>query len=695
MNGPLADATRALADRVDRLVDDLTTGSRDAETVAKDALGELSDLLEELRVAGEELEVRNEELAATSRELEQERRAFQRQTTDRAFALVTTDARGRILHADAATASLLGVAPPFLRGKPLAVYVRPSDQPELYRTLERLDLDGPPQPLELGLRPRLGPELLAGLSVTTASRPSGAAELRWAIQTEERADRLDEDRSTSQYQSLSTRFQGILDAASDAIVSIDERQRIVLFNRAAEQLFARRSEHVLGRPLREILPVEVRDHHDDLVRGFADGPAERLELGDRPMLRVRRPDGGEIPVEITVSKVKMGAEQVMTAIVRDVTRRRELEQQLVQHAKLETLGRLAGGISHDFNNILSIIRGHLELLADETGLSPGAERRLLAIDAAAQRAAALVGNLTAFAGPGRAAPESLHVNAALEDLGGLLAELIGSNVALELRLEAEPDLVAIDLTELEQVVLNLVLNACDALAAGGGHVTVHTWTERGHLLLEVADDGRGIDPQTLERVFEPFFSTQPTGSGLGLATVKGIVERSAGDIDVASVPGAGSTFTIRLPLVPGSEATAVSTGPIGADEQTATAAADTGARILLVDDELELRDLAADLLTVRGYSVRTAASADDALAALDADPDVDLLVTDVVMPGGDGFSLAAQVTARWPGVRLLFISAHSDQEPGVRLPDLADVPLLRKPFTGDQLVDAVHDRLAR
>jgi CheY-like chemotaxis protein len=366
--------------------------------------------------------------------------------------------------------------------------------------------------------------------------------------------------------------------------------------------------------------------------------------------------------------------QGVLGVTNDVTERRRLEGELRQSQKMEAIGRLAGGVAHDFNNLLLAINGYAGLLSDAL-----ADQRLKGfageIRSAGERAAALTHQLLAFSRRQVLQPRILNLNDAAREIESMLRRLIGEGVRVNFDLD--PDLLDVeaDPSQIGQVLLNLAVNARDAMN-GSGELTVSTRNDGREVVLEVQDTGEGMDEETEGRVFEPFFTTKDVGSGtgLGLSTVYGIVTQSGGTITIRSAPGLGSTFAIRLPAVEGERAVAL------APEPEATRGAE---RILVVDDERVVRELLAQMLRDQGYDVSVAGSAREARAL---ESRWDLLVTDVVMPETDGVELARQIDAR----DVLFISGY-DQEALVR----ADSSFLQKPFSGDDLARTVRALLDR
>jgi signal transduction histidine kinase len=352
----------------------------------------------------------------------------------------------------------------------------------------------------------------------------------------------------------------------------------------------------------------------------------------------------------------------------------ETSEQLRQSQKMDAIGRLAGGVAHDFNNLLLAINGYAEFLSDSL-----TDERLKGfaneIRSAGERAAALTHQLLAFSRRQVLQPRILNLNDAVDEIELMLRRLIGADITIEFDLDPQLRNVEADPSQIGQVLLNLTVNARDAMG-GSGRLVVSTRNDGEHVLLEVADTGEGMDEETRGRIFEPFFTTKEVGAGtgLGLSTVYGIVAQSGGEISVRSAPTEGATFTVRLPAAAGE--------PVIADGQPA-APARGAERILVVDDERVVRDLLAQMLREQGYDVSVAGSAREARAL---ERSWDLLITDVVMPETDGVKLAQQIDAR----HVLFISGY-DQEALVH----ADAFFLQKPFSRDDLAQTVRALLDR
>jgi two-component system cell cycle sensor histidine kinase/response regulator CckA len=391
----------------------------------------------------------------------------------------------------------------------------------------------------------------------------------------------------------------------------------------------------------------------------------------------------------------------LQGVMFDVTERRLLAEQLMQAQKVEAIGQLAGGIAHDFNNLLTAITGYAELLLHRLGDNHRFAREITEILRAAERATRLTGKLLAFSRRQQLDPQNLDLNALLIDLDHLLRRLIGERFQLELSLASGPVMVRAEPTQLEQVVLNLVVNARDAMQEGGlvriatsprrveaaGRSAVAGLLAGDYVELSVMDTGSGMDAQTRRRLFEPFFTTKPVGqgTGLGLAMAYGIVQQSGGTILVDSEPGKGSTFRILLPLS-------------GEEAETRSSRAGTLSlpggreRILLVEDDPAVRDFAVSLLADLGYQVTAASDGIEARAIVEREGlnGYELLLTDVVMPRLGGAALAQELRERDPGLAVLFVSGYARNDSQVAALLGPRCLYLQKPFTPAVLAAALR-----
>ena len=421
--------------------------------------------------------------------------------------------------------------------------------------------------------------------------------------------------------------------------------------------------------------------------------------------RVSQPGGAVVWVAARGWPVRDagGAVYRVAGVAEDITQRRRLEEEFRQVQKLEAVGRLAGGVAHDFNNLLTVINGYSELALRQVELDSPVRSPLEEVQRAGQRAADLTRQLLAFSRRQVLQPKVLDLGALLAGTEKMLRRLIGEDIQLAVAAAPRLRRVFADPGQLEQVVMNLVLNARDAMPEGG---TISLETADvdlpaaaaeavgvppgGYVILRVIDTGHGMDPETQARIFEPFFTTKEAGkgTGLGLSTVYGIVRQSDGAVVCHSEPGKGASFSIYLPRV---AAPVEAQAPAGASESPGGRE-----RILLVEDEAAVREIARELLAAAGYRVQVAANAQQALAlAASSSEPQDLLLTDMVLPGLTGPQLAERLSASYPGLRVLFTSGYAAEAlgRGTNLP--ARMDLLPKPFTRDILLRRVRAALDR
>jgi PAS domain S-box-containing protein len=466
-----------------------------------------------------------------------------------------------------------------------------------------------------------------------------------------------------------------------------------------------RVEEILGYPLERWLEPGFWGsilHPDDreLVSLQSQAP---LTAGERHELeyRLEARDGRTVRVRDSMRVVlsQEGGQTVrLRGVITDITDQRELEARLLQSQKMEAVGQLAGGIAHDFNNLLTVIAGYADRLLDRAE-DEVARLELRQIRDASDRATSLIGQLLAFS---RRAPQRVELvdpNSLVRELEGMISRLIGEHIAVTVRTSTGLDVVKVDRRQLEQVVLNLVVNARDAMPTGGEirietapvEVNEETARERGvvagpHVMLIVSDTGTGMSEETLARVFEPFFTTKPQGkgTGLGLSTVYGIVEAAGGYVTIESELGRGTDVAVRLPSAVMQEEPA--SEPTGGPGTLAT--------ILLVEDETAVRGLARLILEEAHYDVVEARGGQEALTLVEQlGSRFDLLLTDVVMPDVGGPEVAARLRARRPDAKVVFMSGYADSALYRQGLAETDALLLRKPFTPETLVGRVEDAL--
>ncbi len=376
----------------------------------------------------------------------------------------------------------------------------------------------------------------------------------------------------------------------------------------------------------------------------------------------------------------------------DITDRKLLERELLHAQKLESLGRLAGGVAHDFNNLLMVISGYSDMLLSEGELPEGVQSALAEIRNAGRRGAELTGQLLAFSRKQHGRPRILDVNLLIRESLPMLERLIGADITLVVRLQDAPWNIKADPGQLHQVLMNLVMNAREAMP-GGGTLTVDTsnfaGAEGNYLLLEIGDTGHGMDAATRQHLFEPFFTTKRgnSGTGLGLATVFGVVTQAGGHLSVRSEPGAGATFSLYFPQAAG--AAPAPPEPVEASPLTR----ETGA-VLVVEDQPEVRRLACRIVRDLGFHVLEAADGRQALSAAEhyRGP-IRLMLTDMVMPGMNGKELAERLAELRPDTRVVFMSGYTDRLPGADGVLDASIVYLQKPFHAQTLSAAIRRAL--
>ncbi|HSS41032.1 MAG TPA: ATP-binding protein [Solirubrobacterales bacterium] len=502
----------------------------------------------------------------------------------------------------------------------------------------------------------------------------------------------------------SSTFEQFLDFVPDAILGVDRDGEIVLVNREAEKLFGFSREQLVGEPLELLVPHRFRDRHPDHRAAYFREPQTR-PMGAGVELYARRRDGTEFPAEISLSSLSLNGETIATAAIRDLSDRAEserekaLQRQLDRARRLESVGQLAGGIAHDFNNILGVIMNYAEFVADELEASSQAHEDVEEIRRAAERAASLTRQLLIFSRREIANPEILYLRDVIKEVQNLLHRALGERIDLRTRYSEEKIPVEIDSGQLEQVLVNLAVNARDAMPEGGRllievdqveldeeYTYMHPDTEPGdYARLKVSDTGTGMDAETVERVFEPFFTTKEEGTGLGLATVYGIVTGAGGRIDVYSEPGIGTTMKVHLPI---SE-----TDPEGESGKRAARPHGHGEVVLVVEDEPEVRRMAERILTKAGYSVIGTSKGAEAVQICEneAQP-IDLLLTDVIMPGMLGTELVEAMREQRPELRVVYMSGYSHE---VLAPQTAlgngESSFLEKPFSAEALLRTIDD----
>ncbi|MEP7050226.1 MAG: PAS domain S-box protein, partial [Pseudomonadota bacterium] len=498
----------------------------------------------------------------------------------------------------------------------------------------------------------------------------------------------------------------IVESANDAILSKQLDGVISSWNGAAERMFGYTANEAVGKAITLIIPADRLHEEVEFDQRVTAG--ERVNSYETVR---RRKDGTEVPVSLSLAPVLDGAGKVVgvSKTARDLSAQRaatealqRTEDQLRQAQKMEAIGRFAGGIAHDFNNSLSVILSYCDLIAGDLEPAHPAAADIEEVRKATLSAADLTRQLLVFSRQQVIAPKALDLNLTVRSMDKMLRRILGEDVDLVSQLAADLGHVLVDPGNIEQVIMNLVVNARDAMPTGGqltietanveldsAYGVLHLGSNPGpHVLLAVSDTGIGMDRQTQARIFEPFFTTKEVGkgTGLGLSTVFGIAQQAGGSVWVYSEPARGTTFKVYLPRVAPVAALSHAPGP--------SVVAHGGETVLLAEDQEQVRNVAHGILQRRGYRVIVASSAGEALLLAEAHPGpIELLLTDVVMPHQSGAELAKRLAVTRPDTKVLFMSGYTDDSV-IRHGVLeSGVSFLQKPFTPESLAKKVREVL--
>ena len=517
---------------------------------------------------------------------------------------------------------------------------------------------------------------------------------RYIVQPlEERAQAMDD--MAASLARLTRQNRLLLECAGEGVLGLDLTGRVLFANPAAARLTGYAAEELVGRPLHDLFhPPQpgVSPHTCETCPLLAarDGSVHRVTADF-----FLRKDGTRFPVDGTSSPIRESGEIIGLGLMfADVSERRGLEEQFRQSQKMEAIGRLAGGLAHDFNNIITVISGFAGILRDRVPVA--AQEEVDEILRAAGQAATLTRQLLVFSRQEPSSPQLMDLNATVSQMERMLRRVLGEDVQLATALAPTLGLVRMDAGQIEQVLMNLAVNARDAMPRGGrltletGDVELHEEMPFGplgarsgaYVVIAVTDTGCGMDESTRARIFEPFFSTKEhhRGTGLGLSIVYGVVKQSGGEIYVHSSPGQGTTFKIYLPRAEGQ----LKSAPV---EHQAPPGTET---VLLVEDDASTAKVIRRVLQARGYEVLEARGGEEALELLDARGAVDLLITDLVLPGMSGSDLAGLVAVKRPQLKVLFISGYTDRAVMERIGLGPGAAYLQKPFTPVALASAVR-----
>jgi PAS domain S-box-containing protein len=630
---------------------------------------------------------RNKTRAALTQEIEERRRIFE---TSQDLILVT-DRKGNFVQVSPSSAAILGFQPQEMIGRSAVEFIHPDD------------LDATRVEMRMARRGRV----MRNFESRYVHKDGRIVVLSWMGVWSEPVQRhffigRDMTASRTAQQALLESEQmarGIVDTALDAFVQMDETGIIVDWNRQAEAIFGWSHAEAVDRPLGDlIVPEKHRARHKAGVTRFLLSGKSAI-LGTRLEIEAQRRDGREIRVELSVTALRRRSGYLFNGFMRDLTEKIAAEAQFRQVQKMDAVGQLTGGVAHDFNNILTVITGTIEILAEAVADRPQLAAIAKMIDEAATRGADLTQHLLAFARKQPLQPKETDINTLIVETAKLLRPTLGEHIEIESMLEADAWPALIDQNQLATALLNLALNARDAMPQGGkltletgnvhldeSYTSRHSEVPSGpYVMIAVSDTGRGMPAAIRDKVFEPFFTTKGPGkgTGLGLSMVYGFVKQSGGHIKIYSEEGHGTTIKIYLPRAAGYAQLASETplAPIGGGEES----------ILVVEDDKLVRDYVVAQLRSLGYRTTTAKNAAEAMVVIDSDEPIDLLFTDIIMPGAmNGRQLADEAMKRRPSLKVLFTSGYTENaivhhgrlDPGVLL--------LAKPYRKSDLARMVR-----
>ena len=629
-------------------------------------------------------------------------------------AIVAVDRDGTIVQVNFQTQSLFGYKREELIGQKVEILV-----PDSYRAahhLHRQSFAEAPKTrrmgadLELYGKRRNGSEFPVEISLSPVSTDNGMFVLS-AIRDISDRKRIAEElrraneelhrRTTEQLGEYRTRLVSIIDSSEDAIYGKDLDGIITSWNRGAEHIYGYTPDEIVGKHISILAPSDRKDEIPEILTRIAAGET----INHFESMRVAK-DGKALDVSISISPLRDAKGDIVgaSAIARDITAQKRAEGQLHQAQKMEAIGRLAGGVAHDFNNILGIVSACAEFLRDRVDPAAGASQYIENIKRATERGSSLTRQLLTFSRSSSVQPRILDLNERLRDVSKLLRPLMGDDVEILIVSKSPAAVVEADPGQLDQIVVNLAVNARDAMPRGGKFI-LETRSERfdedfagqnqnmpagKYVLLAVSDTGTGMDEATVARIFEPFFTTKETGkgTGLGLATVYGIVKQSAGHILVYSEPGHGTTFKIYLPSAD---------EKIGIESKAEVEKVSPqrhGTTILLVEDDDIMRGLTGQLLREHGYTVIDADDGKAALEWMESHPgSIDLLLTDVVMRRMSGPELVERLRPAHPDLNVVFMSGYTGELIAEREVLSRGITLLEKPFSRTALLNTIHKTL--
>ena len=545
-----------------------------------------------------------------------------------------------------------------------------------------------------------------GRAISTVSRwvPSQGKEATVPLIVQTDNDISELNRSQAGLAEREAHLRSILDTVPDAMVVIDDTGVIGSFSAAAGRLFGYAADEVLGKNVRMLMPQPDRDAHDGYLSHYIR-TGERRIIGYGRVVTGIRKDGTTFPMELSVGEATANGKRIFTGFIRDLTNRQRIEEELRQSQKMEAVGQLTGGIAHDFNNLLTVISGNLEMM--EPRLKDETLRALLReAQEATDDGAELTSQLLAFGRRQPLNPKPVDVAQHVSTFSELLRRTLGETIELRSVINGTPGQAMVDASQLQNALLNLALNARDAMSRGGRLTVEITRTSLdrdyaqmypevrtgNYVLISVTDTGCGMTNEVRRHAFEPFFTTKGVGSGtgLGLSMVYGFVKQSGGHVQLYSEPGQGTSVRLFLPAFTEGDDVAIAVEAASSADHEIPMGRET---ILVVEDDARVRRVAIMRLSNAGYTVLEAANGSDALEMLSAHPEIELLFTDIIMPGGmTGDELAKHARALRPDIKVLFTSGYA--EPSIAGRELTERgSWLKKPYSARELATRLRELL--
>ncbi len=676
---------------------------------------EVKRLLHDLQVHQVELEMQNEELRKTQRDLETSRDRYSQLYNQAPVGYLTIDANGIILQANQTIAQMLSVDPGDMPRKPFSSFIDPTDRDVFFARFRAFYKRPSDKSMEIRLICRGGPLLHAKLEGRVMEPPGaqprreGETGLLLVSVTDITERVMAEEALRQNEENLSITLQSI----GDAVITTDVNENVTRMNAVAEALTGWSLGEALGKPVRQafhIVSAETREEVDSPVtKALREGCI--VGLANHTILIGR--DGSERQIADSGAPIRNAHDDIVGVVLvfRDVTAQVKLEEQYRQAQKMEAVGQLAGGVAHDFNNLLQVIFGHIEMALDEVSPLSPVHSDLVQVRQAANRAATLVRQLLAFSRRQAMSIQKLDLNEAISNVIKMLGRVIGEHITLDFLPGHGLHMVNADSSQIEQMLLNLCINARDAMPEGG-RITIETrsilndrgfqeqnpWARESHyIMVTFSDTGPGIPVDLQQHVFEPFFTTKEVGkgTGLGLAMVYGIVKQHEGMIYLESTPAKGAVFHIFFPAAGLSLPVRQGSEEVSTRDFVAPPPPSGGTTILLAEDDPMVRDLAHQILSKAGYRVMVARDGQEALDIFDRHTqEIDLALIDVIMPKVSGRSVAEHIRSASPHLPILFSTGYdfnlldADFHPG------KENELVQKPYERYKLLRKVQNMLA-